>query len=65
MISQFTLMKKKKNLVKNLLERTVNLAKFMCDCYGGMNVEVNLNLMFLIMIKNSKVIENMFRNFEI
>ena len=50
----------KKNLVNNLL------AKFMCDRYGGMNVEVNLNLMFLIMIKNSKVIENItFRNFKI
>ena len=46
-------MKKKKNLVKNLLERSVNLAKFMSDYYNGTNAEMNLYLMFLIMIKNS------------
>ena len=44
----------KKNPVKNLLERTVSLAKFMCDYYGGTNVEMNFYLMFLIMIKNSR-----------
>ena len=47
-------MKKKKNLVKNLLERSVNLAKFMSDYYNGTNIETNLYLMFLIMIKNSR-----------
>ena len=38
-----------------MLERTVNLAKFMCDYYGGtQHIEMNLYLMFLIMIKNSR-----------
>ena len=44
----------KKNLVKNLLERNVNLAKFMCDYYDGTNMEMNIHLMFLKMLKNSR-----------
>ena len=44
----------KKNLVKNLLEGCVNLAKCMSDYYTGTNIEMTLYLMFLIMIKNSR-----------
>ena len=44
----------KKNLVKNFLERSVNLAEFMGDYYNGTNIEMNLYFMFLIMIKNSR-----------
>ena len=43
----------KKSLVKNLLEKSVNLAKFMGD-YNGKNIEMNLYFMLLIMIENSR-----------
>ena len=43
----------KKDVTKILLVKQVDLAKFMVDYYQGNNPFLNLNLMFLIMIKHS------------
>ena len=37
-----------------MLEKNVNLAKFMSDYCGGTNIELNIHLIFLTMIKNSR-----------
>lgn len=47
---QFT---RKKNLIKDLLEKQVDLAKLKADSYNGGSVEMNIYLIFMIMMKNS------------
>lgn len=47
---QFT---RKKNLIKDLLKKQVDLAKLTTDSYNGGSVEMNIYLIFMIMMKNS------------
>lgn len=47
---QFT---RKKNLIKDLLKKQVDLAKLTADSYNGGSVEMNIYLIFMIMMKNS------------
>ena len=47
---QFT---RKKNLIKDLLEKQVDLAKLTADSCNGGSVEMNIYLIFMIMMKNS------------
>ena len=50
--SQF-IMEQKKKLIKDLLLKQVDLAKFIADLYNGGDIEPNMRSMFIIAIKNS------------
>ena len=44
---------KKKELIKNLSQRQVDLAKMIADYHGGQNIDANEYLSFMILIKHS------------
>ena len=44
---------KKKELIKNLSQRQVDLAKMIADYHGGQNIDANGYLSFMILIKHS------------
>lgn len=43
----------KKELIKNLSQRQVDLAKMIADYHGGQNIDANGYLSFMILIKHS------------
>ena len=46
-------MVEKENIVKNLIVKQVDLARFLSDAYHGQEVFLNFHLMFLILVKHS------------
>ena len=50
--TQYTLVEKE-NIVKNLMVKQVDLARFLSDSYRGQDVFLNFHLMFLILVKHS------------
>ena len=55
---QFTLLGKE-NLIKNLMAKQVDLAKFLSDGHDSQDTFLNLHLMFLILIKHSNFYRTM------
>ena len=50
--TQYALVEKE-NIVKNLMVKQVDLARFLSDAYHGQEVFLNFHLMFLILVKHS------------
>ena len=58
--TQYTLVEKE-NIVKNLMVKQVDLARFLSDSYRGQDVFLNFHLMFLILVKHSNFYQIMVR----